>query len=124
MGSSSRLPLVIHGRSFGQVTADDPGLSVHSPTHGVVVLDGEIDAHTVPRLEEHFASFPTGFDDGLVIDMAAVTFMDSSGLRLLIDLHGRAAEAGVEMVLRSPSRSVARVIEISGVGPMLSVRAD
>jgi anti-sigma B factor antagonist len=90
----------------------------------VVVLDGEIDAHTAPQLAEHLASFPTGFADGLVIDMAAVTFMDSSGLRILIDLNGRAAGAGVEMILRSPSRAVARVIEISGVGSVLSVQAD
>jgi anti-anti-sigma factor len=90
----------------------------------VVVLDGEIDAHTAPQLAEHLASFPTGFDHGLVIDMAAVTFMDSSGLRILIDLNGRAAESGVEMILRSPSRAVARVIEISGVGSVLSVEGD
>jgi hypothetical protein len=30
----------------------------------------------------------------------------------------------VEMILRSPSRAVARVIEISGVGSVLSVEGD
>jgi anti-sigma B factor antagonist len=103
------------------MTADSPRLSIHSPTHGVLVLDGEIDAYTTPQLAEHVASFPSGFDDGLVVDMAAVTFMDSSGLRILVDLNGRAAEAGVGMTLRSPSRAVTRVIEISGLDSVLSV---
>ena len=106
------------------MTTDGTGLSIHSPTRGIVVLDGEIDAHTAPQLAEHVATFPTGFDDGLVIDLANVTFMDSSGLRILMDLTARAAEAGVAMVLRSPSRPVARIIEISGLDGVLSVQAS
>ena len=104
------------------MTAAGSGFSVDSPSHGVVVLGGEIDAHTAPRLADFFAAFPDGFENGVVIDLAAVTFMDSSGLRILVDLNGRAAEAGVTMVLRSPSRAVARVIEISGLGTVLSVQ--
>lgn len=104
------------------MTAAGSGLSVDSPTHGVVVLGGEIDAHTAPRIVEYFAAFPDGFDRGVVIDLEAVTFMDSSGLRILVDLNRRAAEAGVEMVLRSPSRAVTRVIEISGLDTVLSVQ--
>jgi anti-sigma B factor antagonist len=79
-----------------------------------VALRGEIDAHSAPGLADRFSTLPAG-DDDVVIDMAEVSFMDSSGLRVLLDLHQRAGQAGRRLVLLTPSQTVTRLLEVSGL---------
>lgn len=49
----------------------------------------------------------------LVVDMADVTFCDSSGLGALLDVRRAAADAGVDMVLRGVTRQVARLLDLA-----------
>ncbi len=85
-----------------------------------LVLEGEIDAHTAPELAARYVELPEG-DGDFAIDMAKVDFMDSSGLRVVIELHQRAEQASRRLVLRAPSQPVARLIEISGLSGHLHV---
>lgn len=88
-----------------------------------VALQGEIDAHSAPGVAERFSTLPAG-DADIVIDMAEVTFMDSSGLRVLLDLHQRAGEAGRRLVLRTPSQSVTRLLDVSGLSDHFIVEGE
>jgi anti-anti-sigma factor len=54
-------------------------------------------------------------DAPLTVEMADVTFMDSSGLSVLVG----ASRAGVTVVLRSPSLAVRRLVEVSGLNDVL-----
>lgn len=78
------------------------------------MVSGEIDAHSVTSLSDHLSEC-TATDGDVVIDMSAVTFMDSSGLRLLIDLRQRTEAAPHDLVLRSPSAAVLRLLEVAGL---------
>lgn len=95
-------------------------LSVSVDREGVHVLAGEIDAHTAPQFAAHFDPLP---DDVVIrLDMSRVTFMDSSGVRALVDLVGRAGTAGSGIAVQAPSRSVAKIIEISGLTDVIELR--
>lgn len=85
-----------------------------------LVLEGEIDAHTAPDLAARYVELPAG-DGDFVIDMSKVDFMDSSGLRVIIELHQRAEQATRRLVLRTPSQPVIRLIEVSGLNGHLHV---
>lgn len=95
-------------------------LSVTEVDGSTTALVGEIDAHTAPVLSERFAALPEGHGD-FCIDMAGVEFMDSSGLRMIIELHQRAESASRRLVLRDPSQAVARLLEISGLTDHLHI---
>jgi anti-anti-sigma factor len=83
---------------------------------GVLVLEGELDAHSSAALAEQLQREP----QTSVLDLAGVTFIDSSGLRVLVEAHqARESEGG--LVLRSPSSAVQRLLEISGLAPHLDV---
>ncbi len=77
-------------------------------------MRGEIDAHSAPELADHLGGC-SGTDTDIVIDMSSVTFMDSSGLRVLIDLRQRIGTGPHELVLRSPSDSVLRLLKVAGL---------
>lgn len=84
-----------------------------------LVLCGEVDAHTAPLLAEQLrGALP---ERRVELDMAAVTFMDSTGLRVIItDLQRRRADQ-LELVVVRPSEKVARLIELTGLTPYLRV---
>jgi anti-anti-sigma factor len=52
-----------------------------------------------------------------------VSFIDSSGLRVLIELSERATALGARVVLASPSRSMARLIELTGLDDLFVVES-
>lgn len=87
-----------------------------SAAHDGWTLSGEIDAHTAPTLATAMVELPSGV---VRLDMADVSFMDSSGLRVLMEATARAREGGGDLVVVRPSAAVARLVEISGLGEQL-----
>jgi anti-anti-sigma factor len=88
----------------------------------VVCLSGDIDVSNTKGLETEIAGAVMGADS-IVIDLKAVEFLDSSGLRLLKRLSLRATEANANLVVVAPPKSVARsVIEIVGMSQEIAVQ--
>ena len=79
------------------------------PDAVVLVASGELDIMGAPRLAE---ALPAGGETAVIIDLAAVEFMDSSGLRSLLEARKAAADAGRPFALARPSAAVARVLEL------------
>jgi len=79
----------------------------------VLAVSGEVDLAIADRLAEELAAVLTAGD--AVVDLSAVGFIDSSGVRELLRANQRAAETGSALVLRTPSTACRRVLEISGV---------
>lgn len=96
-----------------EVTASDDGWSIV----------GEVDASTSPTVAEALAVVPEGgrTSGRIVVETSGVSFIDSSGLRVLIELSERATALGAQVVLASPSRSMARLIELTGLNDLFSV---
>jgi anti-sigma B factor antagonist len=78
---------------------------------------GEAAAHRAPEWPEQLAA-RIG-DDDVEVDFSAVEFMDSSGLRVVIDAHQQALAAGSRLVVHAPSTSVRKIVEISGLADHL-----
>lgn len=81
-------------------------------------LDGEIDAHTVPELEREL-EVRLHEQDTIHLNVAKVTFMDSSGLRLLISTTTDCRSRGGDLIVEAPTPIVRRLIEISGLADHL-----
>jgi anti-anti-sigma factor len=90
----------------------DGALTVEISPDGTIVVGGDIDMASGPRLEAALQERENG--KPLVIDMAGVGFIDSSGLRVLFDANKRASERGTEVRLRAVSGEVMRLFEITG----------
>ena len=94
----------------------DELLAISSTMTGLAA-SGEIDAHTAPALA--LAIDAAGID--VTLDLAGVEFVDSSGLRVLIDAHQRLEEVGGGLRLTALSEPVRRLLEISGVADYLHI---
>jgi anti-anti-sigma factor len=84
----------------------------------VVAPHGEIDLATVDLVREAVErELQPG--EAVVLDLREVGFMDTSGLRYVLELNDRAQQDGFHLrLVRGPS-AVQRVFEVSGLEPRL-----
>jgi len=103
------------------------GHEIHAVSGAAVVtLQGELDAHDAPRLRERFAA---ALDDAsrlgagprLVLDLEAVSFLDSTALGAIVGALRRAREAGGELGIVLPAGPARRIFEITGLDATLDV---
>lgn len=95
-----------------------------TPTETILNLAGELDLVAAPTLHKELHSTLVSGTHKLILDLGAVTFMDSSGLRTLLSVHEEALEQGVDFVLRRVPASVQRLFDITGVTDELHVEPD
>ena len=65
----------------------------------IVVLDEELDAQEVATLQPQLQSLVERPSGDIVVDMTAVTFIDSSGVGALVFLYKRLVAQGRDMIL-------------------------
>jgi anti-sigma B factor antagonist len=83
---------------------------------GVLTLRpaGELDIATAPRLERALL-FERRPGDRVMLDLADLEFLDSTGLRVIVQAVEASRTGGWELTLRQGRPAVRRVFEISGV---------
>jgi anti-sigma B factor antagonist len=87
----------------------------------VLKLDGELDVATAPALEEAMASAFGADPSSMVVDLTDLTFLDSTGIRVLVTA-GRVAEGtGCAIVLMAPTAPVLRALRLTGVDRLLAI---
>ena len=81
----------------------------------VLVLIGELDPHTAPILRSSVDDALSDATTTLVLDVAGLQFIDSSGLRVIISAHKTMDKRGGRLVLRAPTDNTRRLLEITGL---------
>ena len=83
----------------------------------VVKLQGEIDFEAVKKLRRRIdVEFDEEKAKSIVFDMTEVTFMDSSGVGMIIGRYKRVSALGGQVKIFGADRTVKRIIELSGLG--------
>ena len=84
----------------------------------VVAPHGEIDLATVAAVRGKLDG--VGAHEVLVLDLRGVSFMDSSGVALVVDEHRRAEREGSEFrVVAGPDDQVRRLFDVTGLSRRL-----
>jgi anti-sigma B factor antagonist len=107
---------VATGRGHGTVTvADGPGFrvtaDVDDPATPVIRLAGELDLASVGTARAGIAPYLTDASGGVTFDLEKLSFMDSSGIALLVEVSN---EAGPVTLVHVPP-AVRRVLEVTGL---------
>jgi len=87
----------------------------------IVGVRGDIDIATAPELRRRILAALMLPLRGLVLDLGDVSFMDSSGIGVLVEVHKAALELNTEFRLTSVPRQVRRVLEVTGVAESLGI---
>ena len=85
----------------------------------VIVAAGDLEMSTAARLDAELRAAEATDTKRIIIDLSGVTFMDATGLRLLLQAHARSrADSNRLRLIRGPRR-VQRVFELTNTDRML-----
>jgi anti-sigma B factor antagonist len=89
-----------------------------------IALRGELDLSTVNQVEEELTRAETARPSLIVLDLGSLSFLDSTGLRLIVTADQRAREQGRRMAIVRGPGSVDRVFTITKLGDRLEIVDD
>jgi anti-sigma B factor antagonist len=96
--------------------ASSPGAD---PAHvagraAVIAAEGDLDLASAPALKRRLLEFLRGTDDGVVVDLTKVTFIDSTAVGVLVGTQ-RGLPRGRRLALACANSDVLRIFEITGL---------
>ena len=107
----------------------DPGtpliVTTHQAEDGLVVsVIGDLDVETAETLISTCQKKRSSWGETVTFDCAEMTFLDSVGIRALIELHNEAAASGIGFRMLHVPPAQLRVLEITQLIDVLAVRGD
>ncbi|EUJ22750.1 anti-anti-sigma factor (antagonist of RsbW) [Listeria grandensis FSL F6-0971] len=90
--------------------------------HAKVVVGGEIDAYTAPKLKESLSQFMDQENVKLQIDLTDVSYMDSTGLGVFVGLFKNLRVRNSELELVGLSDRIFRLFEITGLTDIIEIK--
>lgn len=79
----------------------------------IVTLDGEIDSSVASEVTEKIVPLVTE-KAKIILDMTAVAYMSSAGLRTLLSIHRQASNSDVPLILVGLSEEIKDTMSITG----------
>jgi anti-sigma B factor antagonist len=87
----------------------------------VLVLDGELDTANAAHVRDELHGLLDDAPARLVIDLREVTFVDSTGIGVLVGAARRARTTETSLSLRGPTRATLRVLELTGLSETFDI---
>lgn len=91
----------------------------------LVVLSGEIDHHSAvwvrTEIDERIMRYKPA---RTVIDLSGISFMDSSGIGLIMGRHARMQAVGGVLCVREPNERIMKIFELAGLNRIVSVERE
>lgn len=89
----------------------------------VVTVVGELDAHSAPKLQAHLDPLSERVGAAIVVDLSGVTFIDSTGLGVLVTTLKRVRETDGSLDVVATAPRVLKVFAITGLDAVIPVHA-
>jgi anti-sigma B factor antagonist len=87
----------------------------------VLAVRGELDLYTAPEFRKELTRLADSSERGLVVDLGASTFVDSSACRALLRVARRLALHGGRLVIVNRDPEIARMFAVMGLDELLAV---
>lgn len=91
--------------------------------HILLSLTGALDLAGVQKIEKEFLSEATR-QKSLIVDISAVSFLASFGMRLLVSAHKSLNRDGKKLILLKPQPTVEKVLLSAGMDNVTSITQD
>lgn len=87
----------------------------------VIALHGELDLASAPVFSDQLHHATAGDAAAIVVDLSELDFMDSTGLRSILEAHQRCGDSGRRFAVVPGTRQVARLLEVARVEEHLDI---
>ncbi len=84
---------------------------------------GEIDHHETKKLRDEIdREIAKLSPEKIVFDFSRTSFMDSSGLGLILGRYRKALNAGIEVEIVNPGEKISRILIMAGIDKYISIK--
>lgn len=90
-------------------------------TDAVVYLEGRLDTPSAPQVETDVKQITTGEVKTALIDFSQLTYISSSGLRILISLHKHFIKVGGSLTIKALSPEIKEVFNMTGFTSIFTI---
>ena len=90
----------------------------------ILPLEGEIDLHVSPEVAEALRSMTARKPKQVVVDLTRVTYLDSSGLAVLIEGMQNVQEYGGQFAVAGVQESVKHIFDIARLDQVFRIFPD
>ena len=88
----------------------------------IVKLEGEIDHHSSTDIRDGLdRMIAENKPKTLILELADIDFMDSSGLGLVLGRYRRLAEIGSLMFIKNPGTRTEKILSMAGVDKLIKI---
>lgn len=87
-----------------------------------IFLEGDIDHHNARMIRSRIdTKVYIQRPDELVLDLSRVSFMDSSGLGLILGRYTKAVELGIVFKVQNPTPQIKRILDLAGTERLIKI---
>lgn len=104
------------------MTSNPMPLSVAPQPDGSILVGGELDLASAPRLRAALQSRIDAAKDEVILDVSGLTFCDSSGLSVLVWAHQTLLGTGGKLILRHPPERLLRLLRTTQLDGELNLQ--
>jgi len=91
---------------------------------GVILVEGEVDMFTSPNLRDKLVPFFEKNVKGVIVDLSAVSFMDSSGIATLVEGLQWSKKAGKKFILAELGTNVMNALSLTKLDNVFTIREN
>lgn len=88
----------------------------------VIAVRGEVDLYSSPDLRTAITKAMPKSGGSVTVNLSGVPYMDSSGVATLVEGYRSALETGTQFVLAAPSQAVMKVLQLSRLDTVFTIR--
>lgn len=108
----------------GERKSDIVASTMTEPAPNVLSLEGEIDLHVSPQISTSLAAMTRKKPAKLVVDLSRVSYIDSSGLAVLIEAMQNVGAYGGKFALAGLQEGVRPIFEIARLDQVFQIYPD
>jgi anti-sigma B factor antagonist len=91
--------------------------------HTYVSVSGEIDVYTAPKLKEELFPISEKNEMNLILDLTGVTYMDSTGLGVVVGVFKSVRKHNGSLELTGLSDRLFKLFRITGLADIMNIKS-
>jgi anti-sigma B factor antagonist len=95
-----------------------------APAAALIVVVGEVDALTTPRMQQTVGEQLTGPSRHVILDLTGVSFLSAAGLTVLVEAARMAVDQDVHVCLVAAHRAVLRPMQLTALTGLMPIHSS
>jgi anti-sigma B factor antagonist len=95
--------------------------NIQTENTAIVNLIGEIDIYSIEKFREAIEEKMKTQEPEIILDCSELSYMDSTGMGVLIELRNKTKEVGQKIVMMNPRPNIKKLMALTGIDKIIEI---